>query len=121
MNSTDIPALVWSYDSTELTPPGSFYPNCLYEHAHKSALGTGTWSARCKMLPAKSADGPDGFHILVLLDYPFTALCIETGQAVHVAAAILREYKDGSVEGWFVNSHAAAVKRWREEYPEATP
>lgn len=114
--------LVMSYDST-LAKPEALYCNEVYAWAHRSALGLGgDPNARCKMIPARRADRqPDGFHILVLLSQPVVAICEVTGHAVHFQAAILREYRDGTCEGWLINSIKSALDTWAENYPEAVP
>jgi hypothetical protein len=111
--------LVFGYDST-IRKPRAAYVNEVYAWVHRCALGLGMPNARAKMLPARSVSGPDGFHILVLLPRPVVAICSEVGHAIHFQAAILREYGDGSCEGWLISDHPSALNTWAENYPEAS-
>jgi hypothetical protein len=119
-SADDKDALIWAYNS-QVVKRGAAHTNVLYAYCHLSALGMGgDPNARTKMLPARGMLGlVDGFHILVLLSRPIRAICTENGSMILFSAAILREYQDGTVEGWLINSHAAALATWASDYPEA--
>lgn len=79
------------------------YTTALTWYAHMAAEGHREPGTEVRRSPID----PDEF--LVLLPRPVTGFCPTTGKTCTFAAAILRKFEDGTVDGWLVRTHELAI------------